>query len=56
MDNGTFYIKWAKMEDGDHYGCTAGNSGGLKREEIILVVHSTGKSYNQTDFLFYYYN
>jgi hypothetical protein len=26
------------MEDGGKYGCTAGNSGGLEREEVFLHI------------------
>lgn len=29
-----------KPEDQKQYGCTAGNSGGLRREEISLIVRS----------------
>ncbi|XP_026469545.1 tyrosine-protein kinase-like otk [Ctenocephalides felis] len=40
FDNGTLLIKEAKLEDQKQYGCTAGNSGGLRREEISLIVRS----------------
>ncbi|XP_020293317.1 tyrosine-protein kinase-like otk, partial [Pseudomyrmex gracilis] len=36
--NGSFYIAEVHLSDQGKYGCTAGNSGGLKREEFQLNV------------------
>lgn len=36
--NGSLYIREVYMSDEGSYGCTAGNSGGLKREELYLTV------------------
>lgn len=36
--NGSLYIKEVYLGDEGKYGCTAGNSGGLKREEVQLNV------------------
>ncbi|XP_013793895.2 inactive tyrosine-protein kinase 7-like [Limulus polyphemus] len=41
LNNGTLYIKEAHMNDKGKYGCTAGNSGGFRRAEVLLVVRST---------------
>ncbi|XP_012151673.1 tyrosine-protein kinase-like otk isoform X1 [Megachile rotundata] len=38
LGNGSLYIKEVYMADEGKYGCTAGNSGGLKREEVQLNV------------------
>lgn len=38
LGNGSLYIKEVYMSDEGKYGCTAGNSGGLKREEVQLNV------------------
>lgn len=38
LGNGSLYIKEVYMGDEGKYGCTAGNSGGLKREEVQLNV------------------
>lgn len=40
LDNGTLAVQYVSMEDKGKYGCTAGNSGGLKREETFLIVKS----------------
>uniref|UniRef100_T1JEN9 Receptor protein-tyrosine kinase n=1 Tax=Strigamia maritima TaxID=126957 RepID=T1JEN9_STRMM len=40
MENGTLYVTEVHMDDQGKYGCTAGNSGGLKREEVSMVVRS----------------
>lgn len=39
--NGSFYIAEVHLSDQGKYGCTAGNSGGLKREEFQLNVKGT---------------
>lgn len=38
LDNGTLFIAEVHPEDEGKYGCTIGNSAGLKREEVRLVV------------------
>ncbi|XP_011311017.1 inactive tyrosine-protein kinase 7 [Fopius arisanus] len=38
LSNGSLYIREAFMTDAGQYGCTAGNSGGLKRIEVQLIV------------------
>lgn len=38
LKNGSLYIKEVYLSDEGKYGCTAGNSGGLKREEFQLNV------------------
>ncbi|KAH9375066.1 hypothetical protein HPB48_015900 [Haemaphysalis longicornis] len=38
LDNGTLYISEVHRDDDGKYGCTAGNSGGLRRVEASLVV------------------
>ncbi|XP_015603298.1 inactive tyrosine-protein kinase 7 [Cephus cinctus] len=38
LPNGSLYIKEVYLGDEGKYGCTAGNSGGLKREEVQLNV------------------
>lgn len=40
LENGTLLVHEASLTDNGKYGCTAGNSGGLKREEALLVVRS----------------
>ncbi|KAK1136250.1 hypothetical protein K0M31_000815 [Melipona bicolor] len=40
LGNGSLYIKEVYMSDEGKYGCTAGNSGGLKREEVQLNVRA----------------
>ncbi|XP_055706072.1 tyrosine-protein kinase-like otk isoform X2 [Phlebotomus papatasi] len=40
LDNGTLFIAEVHPEDEGKYGCTIGNSAGLKREEVRLVVKS----------------
>ncbi|XP_044576463.1 inactive tyrosine-protein kinase 7-like [Cotesia glomerata] len=40
LANGSLYIKEAYLSDEGKYGCTAGNSGGLKRVEVQLNVKS----------------
>ncbi|XP_012277648.1 tyrosine-protein kinase-like otk isoform X2 [Orussus abietinus] len=38
LSNGSLYINEVHLGDEGKYGCTAGNSGGLKREEVQLIV------------------
>jgi len=38
LNNGSLFIKEVYLSDEGKYGCTAGNSGGLKREEVQLNV------------------
>lgn len=40
LANGSLYFSEVFQEDQASYGCTAGNSGGFKREEIYLTVKS----------------
>lgn len=40
MENGSLWVTEVHMDDQGKYGCTAGNSGGLKREEVSLFVRS----------------
>lgn len=44
MENGSLLISEVQGADEGKYGCTAGNSGGLKRYEVSLIVR--GKSNN----------
>lgn len=46
MPNGTLAIKEVYISDEGIYGCMAGNSGGLKREEAYLTVKGTSPLYN----------
>lgn len=39
LENGTLYITEVQRDDENKYGCTAGNSAGLNRKEIQLIVH-----------------
>ncbi|XP_043278777.1 inactive tyrosine-protein kinase 7-like isoform X2 [Venturia canescens] len=41
LSNGSLYIKEAHLSDEGMYGCTAGNSGGLKRVEVQLNVRDS---------------
>jgi Immunoglobulin I-set domain len=52
--NGSLHIAEAYMEDGGKYGCTAGNSGGLEREEVFLQITSTLDVALVADFWFLY--
>lgn len=38
LENGTLIIREVHLEDEAKYGCTIGNSAGLKREETSLTV------------------
>uniref|UniRef100_A0A182JFE0 Tyrosine-protein kinase-like otk n=1 Tax=Anopheles atroparvus TaxID=41427 RepID=A0A182JFE0_ANOAO len=38
LDNGTLVLTEVHLEDEGRYGCTIGNSAGLKREEVHLIV------------------
>lgn len=38
MENGSLLITDVLISDEGKYGCTAGNSGGLKRYEVSLIV------------------
>ncbi|KAK3919401.1 Inactive tyrosine-protein kinase 7 [Frankliniella fusca] len=40
LENGSLLIQEAHLSDTGKYGCTAGNSGGFKREEVSLFVRS----------------
>lgn len=40
LENGTLLVQEVHMTDSGKYGCTAGNSGGFKREEVTLIVRS----------------
>lgn len=45
LENGTLLITEVHFEDEGRYGCTIGNSAGLKREEILLTVRSADGGY-----------
>ncbi|SPP75635.1 tyrosine-protein kinase-like otk [Drosophila guanche] len=45
LENGTLEIRNVQVEDEGSYGCTIGNSAGLKREDVQLVVRSTGDGF-----------
>lgn len=49
MPNGTLFISEVHKDDNGKYGCTAGNSGGFKRLEISLLVHSAEHLSNAAD-------
>ncbi|PRD36426.1 UNVERIFIED_CONTAM: Ptk7 [Trichonephila clavipes] len=38
LENGSLFASEINLEDEGKYGCTAGNSGGLRRHEVILIV------------------
>ncbi|XP_063911044.1 tyrosine-protein kinase-like otk [Zophobas morio] len=40
LENGTLFISEVHRDDENKYGCTAGNSAGLNRQEVQLIVHS----------------
>ncbi|KAL1516132.1 hypothetical protein ABEB36_000053 [Hypothenemus hampei] len=40
LPNGSLHITEVYYEDQNKYGCTAGNSAGLNRKEVQLIVHS----------------
>ncbi|RZC31862.1 tyrosine-protein kinase-like otk [Asbolus verrucosus] len=40
LENGTLFISEVHRDDENTYGCTAGNSAGLNRKEVQLIVHS----------------
>lgn len=40
LENGSLFIEEVHVQDEGKYGCTAGNSGGLKRYEVSLIVRS----------------
>lgn len=48
LENGTLIIRDVHLEDEAKYGCTIGNSAGLKREETSLTV--------RRKYCFYYSN
>jgi len=45
LENGTLEIRNVQVEDEGSYGCTIGNSAGLKREDVQLVVKTTGDGF-----------
>ncbi|KAH8403901.1 hypothetical protein KR215_005905, partial [Drosophila sulfurigaster] len=45
LENGTLEIRNVQAEDEGKYGCTIGNSAGLKREEVRLLVRSNGDGF-----------
>ncbi|XP_030554097.1 tyrosine-protein kinase-like otk [Drosophila novamexicana] len=45
LENGTLAIRNVQAEDEGKYGCTIGNSAGLKREEVRLLVRSSGDGF-----------
>ncbi|GBN34617.1 Tyrosine-protein kinase-like otk [Araneus ventricosus] len=38
LENGSLYATEINADDEGKYGCTAGNSGGLRRHEVSLIV------------------
>ncbi|CAB0006204.1 unnamed protein product [Nesidiocoris tenuis] len=48
LENGSLLIDYVQASDEGKYGCTAGNSGGLKRYEVTLIVRGT-ESYRVSD-------
>ncbi|GFY42956.1 inactive tyrosine-protein kinase 7 [Trichonephila inaurata madagascariensis] len=38
LENGSLFASEISLEDEGKYGCTAGNSGGLRRHEVTLIV------------------
>lgn len=48
--NGTLLIREVRGEDEGKYGCTIGNSGGLKREEIDFSIKETLSEEDESDF------
>lgn len=45
LENGTLEIRNVQAEDEGKYGCTIGNSAGLKREEVRLMVRISGDGF-----------
>ncbi|EDW10217.1 tyrosine-protein kinase-like otk [Drosophila mojavensis] len=45
LENGTLEIRNVQAEDEGKYGCTIGNSAGLKREEVRLLVRGNGDGF-----------
>ncbi|XP_034477459.1 tyrosine-protein kinase-like otk [Drosophila innubila] len=45
LENGTLVIRNVQAEDEGKYGCTIGNSAGLKREEVRLLVRANGDGF-----------
>ncbi|KAH8362345.1 hypothetical protein KR200_000746 [Drosophila serrata] len=45
LENGTLEIRNVQVEDEGSYGCTIGNSAGLKREDVQLVVKTAGDGF-----------
>ncbi|KAH8402049.1 hypothetical protein KR009_009485, partial [Drosophila setifemur] len=45
LENGTLEIRNVQVEDEGSYGCTIGNSAGLKREDVQLVVKTAGDNF-----------
>lgn len=41
LPNGSLHISEVYPDDQNKYGCTAGNSAGLNRKEVQLIVHGT---------------
>uniref|UniRef100_A0A146LW09 Tyrosine-protein kinase-like otk n=3 Tax=Lygus hesperus TaxID=30085 RepID=A0A146LW09_LYGHE len=48
LENGSLLIEVVQASDEGKYGCTAGNSGGLKRYEVSLIVRGS-ESYRVSD-------
>lgn len=46
FENGSLLLRYVKESDKGIYGCTAGNSGGLKREEARLVIKGSVRKKN----------
>ncbi|KAG8225401.1 hypothetical protein J437_LFUL004601 [Ladona fulva] len=46
LENGSLYVREILPGDDGKYGCTAGNSGGFKREEVMLIVKCKSSSIN----------
>lgn len=48
LPNGTLLINKVIKEDEDVYGCTAGNSAGLNRKDVKLIVYCKYLPTNKT--------
>lgn len=45
LENGSLYASEIHADDEGKYGCTAGNSGGLRRHEVSLTVNGKQKNF-----------
>ncbi|GIY43566.1 inactive tyrosine-protein kinase 7 [Caerostris darwini] len=47
LENGSLYASEINTDDEGKYGCTAGNSGGLRRHEVTLIVRAKETNTNR---------